>query len=108
MATTYKVLGQSNPSATTDTTVYTVPAASSAVVSTIAVCNQAATPATYRISVVPSGQTLAAKNYIVYDSSIIANSMTTYTIGIGLATGDTVHVYSSSTTLSFSVFGTEQ
>jgi hypothetical protein len=108
MSITYKVLGQANPAATTDTTVYTVPAASSAVVSTIAVCNQTSTPATYRISVVPSGQSLAAKNYIVYDSGIIANSTTTYTIGVGLATGDTIHVYSSSTTLSFSVFGTEQ
>jgi hypothetical protein len=29
MATTYKVLGQSNPSATTATTLYTVPSATS-------------------------------------------------------------------------------
>ena len=108
MATTYKVLGQSNPSATTDTTIYTVPAASSAMVSTIAVCNQAASGATYRISVVPSGQSLAAKNYVVYDSTISANSTTAYTIGIALATGDTIHIYSSTATLSFSVFGTEQ
>ena len=35
MATTYKVLGQSNPSATTATTLYTVPASTQAVVSTI-------------------------------------------------------------------------
>ena len=31
MATTYKVLGQSAPTATTDTDVYTVPAATTAV-----------------------------------------------------------------------------
>ena len=46
MATNYKVLGQSIPSATTATTLYTVPAATQAVVSTITVCNQAATAAT--------------------------------------------------------------
>ena len=41
MATTYRVLGQSNPAATTATTLYTVPAATSAVISTINICNQA-------------------------------------------------------------------
>ena len=48
MATTYKVLGQSNPAATTATTLYTVGAGKSAVVSTITVCNQAASAATFR------------------------------------------------------------
>jgi len=42
MPINYKVLGQSNPAATTATTLYTVPAGTQAVVSTIAVCNQAA------------------------------------------------------------------
>ena len=45
--TTYKVLGQSNPSATTATTLYTVPAATQTIVSTITVCNQAASAGTY-------------------------------------------------------------
>jgi hypothetical protein len=40
MATTYKVLGQLNPAATTPTTLYTVPASTSTVVSTITICNQ--------------------------------------------------------------------
>jgi hypothetical protein len=35
MPTTYKVLGQSNPAATTATTLYTVPSATQAVVSTV-------------------------------------------------------------------------
>jgi len=46
MPTTYKVLGQSAPSATTATTLYTVPSATSAVVSTLVVANRAATSAT--------------------------------------------------------------
>ena len=37
----YLVLGQSNPAATTLTTLYTVPSAKSAVCSTLVVCNQA-------------------------------------------------------------------
>ena len=49
MATTYKVLGQSNPSATTATTLYTVPAATQTVTVDTIVCNQTATAGTYRI-----------------------------------------------------------
>jgi len=42
MATTYKVLGQSKPSAATNTTLYTVPASTAAVISTLAICNDSA------------------------------------------------------------------
>jgi hypothetical protein len=72
MPTTYKVLGQSNPSATTATTLYTVPSATQAVVSTITVANQAASAATYRIAVRVAGATLAASQYIAYDVSLPA------------------------------------
>ena len=107
MATTYKVLGQSNPSSATATTLYTVPSAKSAVVSTIAVCNQAATAATYRIAIRPAGATLAAQHYLAYDSSVTANNSTMITIGVTLATTDVITVYASTATMSFSVFGTE-
>ena len=107
MATTYKVLGQSNPAATTATTLYTVPASRSTVVSTITVANQAATSATYRIAIRPAGETLAAKHYLAYDSAVTANNSTMITIGVTLATTDVITVYASSATVSFSVFGTE-
>jgi hypothetical protein len=60
MATSYKVLGQSNPAATTATTLYTVPAATQAVISTLVVCNQASTAATFRLAVRVGGAALAA------------------------------------------------
>ena len=107
MATTYKVLGQINPSATTATTLYTVPSATSAVVSTITVANQAASSATFRIAIRPAGQTLAAKHYISYDSTVAANDTTALTIGITLATTDVITVYASTSTLSFNAFGSE-
>ena len=107
MATTYKVLGQSNPSATTATTLYTVPASTSTVVSTITVCNQASTAATYRIAVRPAGATLAAQHYIVYGATVAASDTTTLTLGLTLATTDVVTVYASSATLSFNAFGSE-
>ena len=60
MATVYKVLGQSAPSAATATTLYTVPSATSTVVSTINVVNtNASTADTIRIAVRPAGAALA-------------------------------------------------
>jgi glucose-6-phosphate dehydrogenase assembly protein OpcA len=107
MATTYKVLAQLAPSATTATTLYTVPSATSAVVSTIVVANRAASPATYRIAVQPAGATLANQHYIAYDVTVGASDSTTLTLGITLATTDVVTVYSSTANLSFNVFGSE-
>jgi len=107
MANTYKVLGQSNPAATTATTLYTVPAATSAVCSTIAICNQAATAGSFRIAIRPAGASLAAQHYIAYDTSIPANDVLTMTIGLTLATTDVVTIYASSANISFNLFGSE-
>ena len=107
MATTYKVLGQSNPSATTATTLYTCPALTETVISTITVTNQAGTSGTYRIAVRPNGATLATEQYIVYDATISANSVTAYTLGITIDASDVVTVYASSGDFSFNAFGSE-
>ena len=107
MATIYKVLGQVNPSATTATTLYTVGAGKSAVVSTIAVANQAASAGSFRIAIRPAGATLAKEHYIAYDSAITANNSTFITIGVTLAATDVITVYASSADISFSAFGSE-
>jgi hypothetical protein len=107
MPTAYKVLGQVAPSATTATTLETVPSATQTVVSTISVCNRAATAATYRIAVRPAGATLANEHYIAYDAPIAANDSAFITVGITLAATDVVTVYASTANLSFSAFGSE-
>ncbi len=107
MATTYKVLGQVAPSATTNTTLETVPSATQAVVSTIAVCNRGGSSATYRIAVRPAGATLADLHYIAYDATVTANNSTFITVGVTLAATDVITVYASNANLSFSVFGSE-
>ena len=107
MPTTYKVLGQVAPSATTNTTLDTVPSATQVVISTIVVCNRAATAATFRIAVRPAGATLANEHYIVYDSTIAANDIVALTMGITLAATDVVTVYASTANLSFRAFGSE-
>lgn len=107
MATSYKVLGQVAPSATTATTAYTVPSATETVVSTIAVCNRGASAGTYRIAIRPDGAALADQHYIAYDTAITANNSTMITIGITLNAADVVTVYASSANFSFSLFGSE-
>ena len=107
MPTTYKVLGQVNPSATTATTLYTVPSSTTSVISTIAVSNQAASAATFRIAVRPNAETLAAKHYIAYDSTVAANDTTAFTLGITVDAADVITVYASTATVSFNAFGSE-
>ena len=106
MATAYKVLGQSSPSATSDTTLYTVPASTSTVASTLVVCNRGVS-STFRVAVRPAGATLADQHYIVYDGLVNQYDSVFLTLGITLATTDVVTVYASSADLSFSLFGSE-
>lgn len=106
MALSYKILGQVNPAATTDTPLYTVPSGTSAIVSTITVCATSGTD-TYRINVVPSGQSLLTKHYIAYDAGIDSQDTAVLTLGITMSSGDVISVYSAGSGLAFSAFGTE-
>lgn len=101
-----KVLGQSAPSATTATDVYTVPSGKSTVISTIAVCNTGSL-ATYRISVRVNGASPATAQRIASDASLPANSSDFLTVGITLSAGDVITVYSSTANLAFNIFGDE-
>ena len=107
MPTTYKVLGQVAPSATTLTTLYTVPASKQTVVSTIAVCNQSASATTFRIAIRVAGAGISGEDYIAYDSAISANNTTFITVGITLNATDVISVYSTAATVSFNAFGSE-
>lgn len=107
MPTSYKVLGQSAPSATTATTLYTVPSATETVVSTITVCNRSNSNETYRIAVRPNGATLANQHYLIYDASCLAYDTVSLTLGVTMDAADVLEVYASSGNLSFNAFGSE-
>lgn len=107
MATTYKVLGQLAPTATTQSTLYTVPSATQAVLSTVVVANRDASDATYRIAVQPDAESLADKHYIAYDVTVGASDSTTLTLGITMDAADIISVYASTANLSFNAFGSE-
>jgi glucose-6-phosphate dehydrogenase assembly protein OpcA len=102
-----KVLGQSNPAATTLTTLYTVPASKEAVVSSISVANLTATAATFRLAVRPAGAAIANQHYIGYDITVGASDSTIITVGLTLATTDVISVYASTTNVAFQAFGDE-
>lgn len=107
MPTVYKVLGQSNPAATTATTLYTVPSATEAIVSTIVIANLTASAATFRIAVRPNGATLANSQYIAYDITVGASDSTALTLGVTLDAADIITVYASTANLTFTAFGSE-
>lgn len=107
MATTYKVLGQVAPSSTTNTTLYTVPAGTQTVVSTISVCNMTAGELQFRIAIRPAGAALTAAHYIAYDAKVAGNDTTFITVGATLGAGDVITVYESAADIVFNAFGSE-
>lgn len=106
MPSALKVLGQSNPAATTLTTLYTVPASTTTVCSSIVVCNRS-TATSFRIAVRPAGAAISNEHYLYYDVAIAANDTFVATIGISLDATDVVSVYATLATLSFNLFGQE-
>ena len=104
---TIKILGQSNPAATTETTLYTVPDSKAAVISSIVVCNRDGGNKSFRISVSYGGAATANKDYLYYDTSMTAHESKEIKIGLTLSNADVIRIYASSTDLSFNCFGSE-
>ena len=107
MATDYKVLGQVEPNATTATTLYTVPAATQTVVSTLTVCNRSGGSATVRVSVRPGGAAQTDAMYLLYDAPISSKDTVFLTVGLTLNATDVITVYASSADVAFNAYGSE-
>lgn len=108
MAKIYSVAGQAAPAAATDTSLFTVPTGYYFVASTISVANRdPEVHLAYRIAIVPSGQTLANKHFIAYDTILAGRATDKLTWGVTLAAGDQVYVRSSTANASFSLFGVQ-
>lgn len=107
MPTTYKILGQVATSATTETDLYTCPAATQTIISTITVCNRGSTDATFRIAVSNNGAATTTKDYIAYDVTCGGNGINLFTLGLTIDATDKIKVYASNANLSFNAYGTE-
>ena len=107
MTDVLKVLGQVAPSATTATTLYTVPDLTLTTVSSLVVCNISGSGVPYRVSVRVSGAVADNKQYLFYDKALAANATDTHVIGMTLNQTDVVTVYGSDGNLTFNLFGVE-
>lgn len=107
MATTRKVLGQSAPAAVTNTDLYTVPSATSTVVSSIVVANRNSGTSTWRAAVRVNGAAVTDKQWAYYNVVIPGADTFIATVGLTLSAGDVVTVWASSANLSFQLFGEE-
>ena len=107
MTETLKVLGQSQPGATSLTDAYTVPALTQASVSSIVVCNTDNAAHSFRVSVAVGGAADDPSQYLYYDCPIVANDTFVSTIGVSLGPADVVRVYSDAGDLAFTIFGVE-
>lgn len=106
MPTAYKILGQVSPTLNTETNLYVTPTGS-AIISTLMICNTNALQQTFRVSISAGGGATATKDYIYKDVLIAGNDTFAATLGITLATGDTVRVYASANNVAFSCYGQE-
>lgn len=111
MATDYHVLGQVASFDSTDD-VYTVPADTQTVISSITVANLDSVTNTFRIAIRPGGAALALEHYIAYNVTALAYEAFSWTIGATLDATDVVTVRASddpgtSQGIAFSVFGKE-
>ena len=108
MATTYKILGQASPATTGNTDLYTVPAATSAVVSTLVITNVNAAAATATIYIRKAGATAGNVNTLIKAASVAVADFKAVTIGITLEATDVITVVSgTANALSFQAFGSE-
>lgn len=103
-----KVLAQSNPAATTSTDIYTVPAYTTTRITGVVVCNRNSSSGTFRLSVAVTGEALANKQYLFYDTAVPANESEVIMCDWLLGTTDKVRVYASDTNFSFTLFGVEE
>lgn len=108
MASSYKRLGATTVTADTNTSLYTVPASTEAVVSSILVCNRGTSSATFRVAHVDGAiGVVANEDYIFYDVSIPANDTFAATIGSTMTAADTLLVRSDSADVNFIAWGSE-
>ncbi len=107
MAETYSVLGQSAPTGTTETTLYTVASSTSVVVSTLTICNITASTAHADVNVRPAGAAVANAHAFLHNAAIDPYSTVTFTVGLTLADTDVISVKTdTANALAFGLYGT--
>jgi hypothetical protein len=113
MPTAYKILGQTLPAANTLSNVYVVPTSTSAIISTISICNQSSANANVDIMIRPINDTLANKHYLIKGVTIpradtmILSPGITLNASVIVAVNNAVVTGETAANVSFNVFGVE-
>ena len=113
MPTAYKILGQTLPTANTLSNVYVVPTSTSAIVSTITICNQSSANANIDIMIRPINETLANKHYLIKGVTVpradtmILSPGVTLNASVIVAVNNAVVTGETAANVSFNVFGVE-
>ena len=107
MPTTYKILGQQSPLASTLTTIYTVPANTQSVVSTITCANFGATSTNVSLSVHVANAAWAANMQVANNISVSTQNSLALTLGVTLGAGDTIRANCSTANIAVNIFGSE-
>jgi len=110
MATSYKTLAQSSPTAATYTELYQVPASTETIISTVTIANCTSSAATYRLGIVGSGTAatdIAVSEHLAFDVAIAANDTVALTLGVTLDNQRKLIGRASAASVAFGVFGSE-
>ena len=102
----YKV-AQSNPAASTPANLYTVPSATSAVISTLTVCNFGTAVAVYDLRIRPAGATATDAHLLASGVAIAPNETAFITAGVALSATDVVTVEADTDDVTFMAFVSE-
>jgi hypothetical protein len=108
MATAYKYAQvQGTASTGTYATLYTTPAATEAVISSLVITNQSSSATTVRIGLDATAGTPGDSEWLVYDAAIAGNDTVALTLGVTLDAEKFVRVSSSADTCNFTAFLSE-
>ncbi len=101
MAKTYKILGNiaGLGTITSYSTLYNTPSSTSAVISTITICNQTTSSV--------SETSPSTSEFLAFGATVAANDTVALTLGVTLQEGKYLRASSSSASVSFIAFGSE-
>ena len=101
-----RLIKQSDPSAATLTTIYTVPGNVFVRIEWIMIANRSIATS-YRLAISPDGAAIANGHYIAYDVAISTSAAALIEGPFYLQQTDIIRVYATLATLSFGVYGIE-
>ena len=95
------------PTANTFFDIYAVPLDTSAIISTVTVCNTTSSNVTFRLAARQANASLTTKQYLVFDTPIPAQDSIALSLGLSLSNTDVLTAFSLQGNVTFNVFGTE-